>query len=416
MIVAYTADVLGSHVSIARFSASFAKVVTDHEVEVIAGILAHHHRLLQQAGSQAAARNKVVRNFLRALRLRKQARSEVKELVVPMIPMDSATFHMWLSPAPRKELLRSINRSARTVKGLKKWPLKWMTVPGVITYERAAGRIRDERGGVLSEEIVKSVVKIDVLPTAVANSSDHYVVLQPGRQPRYMTVEEVCRAYHVPTGSPLRRALLDTRVLSPIQAVSSLGRAIHVGVARQIFTGLLARGLLGPGLKYGSAYSGIDTFAAGVDAVLDGAWTYVFASEKDPTSRRALGCAWLARGLDPGSVYEDALGVDARYAPAVDLYVMTPDCGAHSPRNHERTSSKEHTSMANVWKGLEYVRLRRPAIVVCENVDMVGVVGPLTGMFGRLPGYKIETAMLDPRSVAGAPIVRERRFWVLVRD
>ena len=60
--------------------------------------------------------------------------------------------------------------------------------------------------------------------------------------------------------------------MTAAQAVECLGRAVHVGVARQLVLRLAAEGVLSTGLTYGSAFSGIDTFAAGVDQVFGEDW------------------------------------------------------------------------------------------------------------------------------------------------
>ena len=86
--------------------------------------------------------------------------------------------------------------------------------------------------------------------------------------------------------------LTRTNTLTVNQAVSCLGRSVHVGVARALVRELLRRGVLAKGARYGSAYSGIDTFAAAVDVELEGSWTYAFASESSKAPRKALMRAW----------------------------------------------------------------------------------------------------------------------------
>ena len=114
----------------------------------------------------------------------------------------------------------------------------------------------------MEEAFVRGLVRTKELATATANSSDHYVLIPPGGEPRFLTVEEVMRAFGVPSDGPLWHALrLREGVLSPQQAVSCLGRSIHVGVARRLLATLMERGLLGRslfGLKYGSSFSEID--------------------------------------------------------------------------------------------------------------------------------------------------------------
>ena len=82
-----------------------------------------------------------------------------------------------------------------------------------------------------------------------------------------MTVEETMRAFGIPERSLLWRTL-GSPLLGAATAVSCLGRSIHTGVARQVLLQLLGEGTLHEGLTYGSAFSGVDTFAAAVEAEL----------------------------------------------------------------------------------------------------------------------------------------------------
>ena len=64
--------------------------------------------------------------------------------------------------------------------------------------------MEQERGGRADVRFVRGLVKTRVLPTAVANASDHYVVISPGgRGLRYMSVNEYARAFGIPHESPL---------------------------------------------------------------------------------------------------------------------------------------------------------------------------------------------------------------------
>ena len=53
--------------------------------------------------------------------------------------------------------------------------------------------------------------------------------------------------------------------------------------------------------------------------------------------------------------------------------------------------------------------------MVMENVSEPSTVGALTGLLARLEGYTLATGVLDPATDGGAPMVRERQFWVLTR-
>ena len=384
--------------------------------ELLAEVIGVHSeklaRVLQEQGEQAA--KAATRRMLKPLRERVAKQPMVAALKVPTAQAGPRTFHAWLAKEPAQERLRDIHRGKRILAGLRRWPTGWLKRAAVVCFERAAGRVKQERGGKPNAAFMKGVLKRAELPTAVAQAADHYVVVAPGETPRFMTVEEVARGFGVPAAGSLM-AMLSGPTLTTVQAVSCLGRAVHVGVARQVVAMLLARGTIGPGLRYGSAYSGIDTFAAAVEAELGDQWTYAFASESGKVPRAGLLAAWEQRGLTAAACFSDACGSEAASAAATDLWVCTAECRAHSQRNHGKSGAKQRATLEDLWRSLEYVRRRRPAVVVLENVNQASIVGPLTAMLGRLDGYGLEAGVLDPRTTARAPMARERHFWVLTR-
>jgi len=86
-------------------------------------------------------------------------------------------------------------------------------------------------------------------------------------------VAEVARSFGIEDSSPLMAPLLAPEVISEVQAVSCLGRSVHVGVARRIVRMLMARGLIAAGATYGSAYSGVDGVAAAMESELGDSWS-----------------------------------------------------------------------------------------------------------------------------------------------
>lgn len=168
-------------------------------------------------------------------------------------------------------------------------------------------------------------------------------------------------------------------------------------------------------MTYGSAFSGIDTFAAAVEAELGCDWAYLFASELNDRVRLALLSAWSAHGLLESHCHTDARSDAAVAELAVDLWVSSPPCEAHSKSNRKRKEGDQRLSWADVWASLAYVVKRRPKVVVMENVTDPSAVGPMTGLLTRLPGYAVEAGSLDPPGFAGAPMARDRHFWVLIR-
>ena len=404
-------------------------VLVPADKALVATIVQHHHNLVAKCCAEGdhAAALKRTKAFLKPLYARKRARAEIKPLRVPPAPTGPNSFHEWLGPGVQGEKLRDISKSERILGGLVTWPLDWLETHGVVCYERAYGRIvreRPEADGMPDAEFTRGLVKTSYLPTAVANTADHYTVIDPGGAAvRFMRTSEVARAFMIPAESALTPVLLGqarlgergAKALTAPQAVSCLGRCVHTGVARQLVALLRGRGSLPARPRYGSAFSGVDTFAAAVEAEYAREFDYVFASEKERRPRDALRRAWGRYGLTAEHTYDDACGPEATTAPEVDLWVCTPTCESYSKRNHNRTVKAQNLSLGKVWKSLQYVVNRRPAVVVIENVTEVGATGPMSGLLARLEGYAVEAGELDPRTTAHAPIARERYFWVLTR-
>ena len=366
--------------------------------------------------SDNAAALRTVHTFLKTLRERWRLRADTEVLKVDPVTQGPRTFAGWLSARPDLDRRRSIKRCNRILGGLKEWYPRWLRQPGVVCYERAAARISSERvkkGRAYGPYFLSRIVKTISLPTLTASRGNHYVVVEVGKEPRFMTVQEVARSFMVPEGGPLW-AMLARPTMAPIEAVSALGRGVHVGVARAIVSMLMKEGALKRGLSYGSAYSGVDTFAAAVDAETGGDFSYAFASEIEKEARRGLIDAWGCRGLAETSCHHDAEKAPATTEGYVDFWVATPECNEHSAANRGKTEAKQASSIDSVSSSLEYVRLRRPRVVVVENVVKASIVPAVTGMLSRLAGYRLRTAPLGPSEAADAPTARQRQFWVLV--
>ena len=229
-----------------------------------------------------------------------------------------------------------------------------------------------------------------------------------------MNVRENARAMGVPPDSPLMSSLLSDS-LTAIQSVRCLGRAVHVGVATRIVELLLTEGVIFPGMTYGSAYSGVDTFAAAVDLVLAGNWTYAYASEPLLYARRALLRAWGCRGLDEGGCYYDAAGADAIAAPRTDMEVYTGQCGPYSDSDRDHDEDDQLTSLAHLCQSLEHARRSAPAVIVVENVHKPSVVGPVTCFLSKFSGYRMRHGPLCALAVGGSHAKRTRHYWVLTK-
>ena len=200
--------------------------------ENIKEVIFHHAERAAQEASDLydSAAQVITHRCLKPLRELARKCGAVTLLAMPVDPA-LTTFHGWLAADPAKERMRSIANNARITGGLANWDLSWLDEVGVVAYERAAGRVRNERpgGGQVRGDFARGLVHTRTLPTAVANGSDHYVVVSPGAPPRFMTVEEVCRAMGLPRSSPVTDALtadgLGHETCTAIQAVSALGDA-----------------------------------------------------------------------------------------------------------------------------------------------------------------------------------------------
>ena len=383
------------------------------ERTAVSSIFEYHAARIKQEKSPFKVKA-MARSILRPLNARKAARSSTQPIKLSKAAMTPTTVNTILSDRPELDRARDVSRSQRMLTGIARWPLTWLDRPGIVCYERAHGRIRHEGGGIASEALVRSVVKVDIVPTAVAQSSDHYVVLEPGKPLRWATVPEIARCFWVQQSSPLM-TMLAGKALTPTQAASALGRSVHAGVAYRLVKTLMSRGILKKGLTYGSAFSGIDTFAEGVRVATAGQFKYEFGSEINATIRNALATAWGPRGLLRGACHVDAAGAGATTAPTVDLYVTTPTCESCSRRNRHKSTGEQDRMLGTFWASLEYVRMRRPRVVIVENVHEASAVGPITGLLGRLKDYTMESDPLDPTTTARASVWRTRHYWVLTR-
>ena len=329
---------------------------------------------------------------------------------------EGASLDEFLSQKPEDDRAHDVGQRRRVIEGLQTWDLSWMTGHGVICYERHAGRIKKERPECAKApgRFLQGVVRSKVLPTAVRNRGNHYLLVSAGGPVRLLSVEENARAMGIPAGSPVMVPLLSESplLLTALQAVEALGSGVHVGVVRALMRTLIRDGELKAGLRYGSAFSGLDLAAAALDEELQGKFEYVFASEREGKLRRALVAAWAARGLTLARCYADARDERARSAPDVDLWVATPSCTENSRLNRVATDTDRARAAADFDMSLDYVRRRKPRVVIVENVSESSAVLPLTWVLTSIPGYAWSTGVLDPYEDLGEPVRRERQYWV----
>ena len=230
---------------------------------------------------------------------------------------------------------------------------------------------------------------------------------------RWWSPREVARSVGLEDDSATSRILCDSRWLTPAQAVSACGRACNVFAVARIIRHLHEAVPFPQSFTYGSAFSGIDTILDGVERALPGRVSdYVFASEQNPKTVSALVAAKGAYGLTRERVRPGATASEATNAPPVHMFALTASCGPHSSRNHSKTGSSFTANVREISAALEYVRLRRPPLVLIENVDDRDLAGAMEPILRAIPGYEWASQVVDPLVHAAVPVRRERRFWL----
>ena len=87
-------------------------------------------------------------------------------------------------------------------------------------------------------------------------------------------------------------------------------------------------------------------------------------------------------------------------------------CSSGDPQQLAHSQAR---ALYDTHRALEYVRLRRPRVVIVENVKATTVVAPLTDMLLRITGYTWHGGVVDPWEALRIPMDRTRHFWLGVR-
>ena len=291
--------------------------------------------------TDSAKHRAVTESVTRVIRRRAAECPVIKDIgIAPMGFLVHPSFRAWLEDVPEGKVRPTppAKQGEGPLKYAAQWQLGRSAHGGVVVFGRAGDRVRAWRGKGKDRAtaapplaLAEALVHKDILPTATASRPDQYWLTE---QERYMSVREVARAFGIRDASPLAIAL--EGVASPTNAVKWLGKSIHAGVATRLLQHLKCMGLLPGHITYGSACSGVDTFAAAVDMVWPDAWQYAHAAEIDPGPRAVLAEAWGPRGLQADMLFHDATSAEAADAPVVDLFLVSPDCHRFSKRRHGR--------------------------------------------------------------------------------
>ena len=376
--------------------------------DLAAVIIAHHSATLISCTPSAILRHC---DSLRVTLHRRGAKfSRLLPLSLPVVAHRCpSTFASWLDTSPPPALCqrRPPSPSSRTARHLAAWQLS-STSPAVICFERALGRLVLDRRPVLaplSATISTSLLHRVSLPTALASSADHYLLLSSS-PPRYFTTTEYCRAFSIPPSSSHWSCLTATRLLTARLAASAFGRCVHPLSIARVFHALDLSSHLPPGpLRVCSAFSGLGLGELALGLCLPGRSLHsVGASESDPSLRAFLLAALAPLGLSSSSLFSDAR--HATHAPYADIFISTPPCNAYSPRNHSRSLAALLAALSLFSTSLDYVRLRRPRLVIVENVTDASAVEGITGILMELADYHWVGGPVDTYTHVGLPMHR----------
>ena len=115
-----------------------------------------------------------------------------------------------------------------------------------------------------------------------------------------------------------------------------------------------------------TAFSGCDTFLACVRAC-GIKYTILASSDTDPTCRRVLSATPHRQAHRP-DIHHDSRGEAAKTAPASDLTAWGFPCVTFSLLNHHTSDETISSTLQCYIDAFEYIRLRRPAVFLFENV------------------------------------------------
>ena len=364
--------------------------------------------------------------------------------IKPAEKIEPETYHAWLRAAPEEDP-KTWQARQTAAQHAEEWGIRRVMRQGtqpVMCMARAERRVRDWRNEGKGNDtrcketgeykrqppvrLVEQLVHWTTLPTAVANDADRYYL--PMEQ-RHLTTDEMCDAFGIAEDSTLRRALQTEA--TPTQATEILGAAIHVPTMKKVLlAGLGKAGVnIGRGaqIKLYDVCSGVSTVAEAMEQITGGNFEYVGAAEKEKVQRRVLEAAWAHRGLTRGRVYKWAYGEEAEEGPrgpnAATVYVMTPDCSKWSQNTNGAPTAQAMEETEKVATMMRYAHATRPAVVVLESVS--DLLGPerVRGCGRRieqhlqhaLPDYEWYGQAIDAHEHGGAPMRRNRAFWMGVR-
>ena len=296
----------------------------------------------------------------------------------------------------------------------------------VICTERALGRIRAWRKkakgrakGKPPAVLLKALVHVRSIPTAVGAPGDHYWLPRLGR---WASPTEVLRLFGAPEQSSLMLAVRDGPIpISAGSVVACLGRSVHVEAALRIIRMAMDRVQLPEDPRYAASCAGIDLFAVAFEMYMKeqevlgqgaGKWTYVHASEWRKSVAATLVKVYAHRGLTTQALIKDARKLAPSIGPC-EIWSFTPPCEPFSKRNHVKSEEGYMAAAVELQQMLWYPIMWRPLVILVENVAEREAVAAITAALLVIVGY--DWLEVDTQAADYTGMARNRHMWVGIR-
>ena len=372
------------------------------------------------------------------------------DLGIPWAPDTGETrsFHEWLEHDTQVD--QRVMRGVNTIEAkLAQWEAHRCNTNAVVCISRADRELkkwtkrskqRKRDGDDEDQELQKTPrappagmlqgqLHTTVLPTAIASKTDRYYLVDKGR---HMSARETANAMGYRPDGRLKAVIgtthketgrLPAGARTEMQAIAMQNEGMHVPTLRAVLrSGMPSMAHSERKVRLYDMCSGIGTMAEAVDQETGGNMEVVGAAERDARKRSILQEVWQDKGLKRARIYVDALGEDAADGPEADVFGMTPDCGKWS----SASTVSEEEAMAETGKVklmMRYATRKRPRMVVLESVATLLGNGRMrrcgeaieAALRGALPDYTWRAQIVDPWTHIGAPMRRERAFWVGTR-
>ena len=402
-----------------RYLRALKKVSSKQAAQGAAKVMQFHRDRL---AGQSPLKQADLKSILRPIQNQKRSMGDLPSIGAPIATsLVPPSFHAWLEVSPVVD--RPLSAAGGPAAKAYQWQLTRTGSGAAICPARAGGRVRswrktasgkDRVSAVPPDSLADSIAKKITLPTAVAAPGDHYFLVD---EQRWFTVLENARAAGLRDDEPVVTALRDKSIISPIEAVSALGRAVHKRKALFIIEKLRRTGAIGNYCRYKSDFSGADIVAAAAREVFGPEhWAFIAASEPDAALRNVLLAAYGDSGLSVENLFYDAASEQSVHGDACDLYVSTPECQQHSRRNHHRSQDAVVTATRAFASSVKYVELARPRAIIVENVPEPDCIDAIWDVLCRIHGYDWFFQIIAADRNMGIPNARQRAFWVAIRS